>query len=452
MSGNNKPAFSRSLCLAAVLAISLLTVSPAMADPAPKPSPSPATIPLETAILFALNKNPDVMIEAQREVQAHADTETARSNYYPQADLKVRTGREYNNPSLASAYTPFGQSTNSWAAEAVVNQLLFDGFTTDEEVDRRKDLEKSSRLQSSLTVEKVLNDTIGSYVDIWRYQQADNESRQFVATVTKIGDKVKLANEAGAESKTKWEYVQSRIASAQSEMDGTEASLTNATSDLESVTGTLPPFVATRPGQFDPTVREMDSYFSAADDANLNLKLNQSDQKALGHQLESQNGTYWPTLSLQVEGFKNNDVGGSIGSVEGASAMLVLDYKLFDGFARDAAASKIRSQITENSYQQEKLQRDIRKTIRQAYNQILAIKRDIASTDKEIIASQNLQKLYKKQLQLGEGDVIDTIEGEERLHVARMRNLKLQADLVVDSYALLRQIGALRKDEFCASC
>jgi adhesin transport system outer membrane protein len=439
-----KVSFGISLVCAFIMAC-----GSAIADDA---EPPPVTLPLESAILFALNKNPDILISIEHKAQAGADTETARSGYYPQADIKIRGGREYNNPSLASAYVPFGQQTNSVAAEAVINQMLFDGFVTDEEVERRKALETSADLQAKLAVEKILNDTIGSYVDIWHYQQADEETRHFVDAVKKIGDRVQLANQAGAESNTKAEYVQSRIAAAESERDGNEANLTNAISDLEAVTGTLPPFMAKRPDQFDPTVKQMDNWFEAADQDNLNLKLNKSDHEALAHQLESQRGTYWPSLSLEVEGFVNNDVGGSIGRVEGASAMLVLDYKLFDGFARDAATSKIHSEVNENVYQQEKLQRDVRKAIRQAYNQILATKRDLASTDKEIIASTNLQKLYDEQMKLGEGDVIDTMEGQQRLHEARMRGIKLQADLVMNSYALLRQIGSLKKEEFCASC
>jgi adhesin transport system outer membrane protein len=439
------------LVLVVLLAGSLSLAGPLRAEDRPA-ADAPVPMPLDTAILYALNKNPDILIALEQEKQADAAIDEARSAYYPQADVKTRTGREYNNPSLASAYTPFGESTNSWAVQALVTQVLFDGFTTDEEVERRKSLRQSSDFQTRVAVEKTLNDTISAYVDVWHYQRAVAESRTFAADVKRIADKVKLANEAGAESKTKQKYVDSRAAAAQSDLDNSEAQLTNAASDLETITGTLPPFDAVRPDQFDPTVRKMESYFEHADTDNSDLLLNRSDHAALVHQEESAKGSYWPTLSLELNGFRNNDVGGSVGSVTGASAMVVLDYKLFDGFARDANVARLRSQATENEYRQEKLQRTVRQSIRQAYNQIVATKRDLASTTSEIISSQDLQKLYAKQLELGEGDVIDTVEGAERLHTARLRSLKLEADMVLNSYILLRQIGALRKAEFCTSC
>ncbi len=412
----------------------------------------PIPLALESAILFALNKNPDVLIALEKSKQASFGVDEARSSYYPQVDVTVKGGREYNDPTAASVHDKLGQSSNSSETRVFVNQLLFDGFATDEEVERRKQLVGSADLQTTLAVEKILTDTIESFTDVWRAQRSVTESRRFVDVVTKITDKVRLMNEAGAESKTKREYVDSRLAAAKSELNNAEASLAKATSDLESITGVLPPFSAQRPPQFDPTQRQMDSYFALARQENSGIKLNQSDRKALEHQQESQAGSYYPTLSLQLEGKQSYDIGGNVGRVRAGTAMLVMNYKLFDGFARDAAAGRIESQITENDLRRDKLVRDTQKNLRQAYNQLVATKRDLAANIKEVISSENLQALYKQQFELGEGDVITIIEGEERLHNANMKGLRLEADMVVNSFALLRQIGALRKGQFCERC
>jgi adhesin transport system outer membrane protein len=416
----------------------------------------PSVISLDSSILFALHQNPELLGALEKEKESEFAIDEARSAYYPQVSAKLKGGREYNDPALASVsslvVSPGGVSNDSYSAQMLVNQLLFDGFSTDEEVERRKSLKTSASLQTELAIEKILNDTITAYVAIWHYQRGMKECGDYVGSIKKITDKIDLMNEAGAESTAKKEYVDSRLAAAQSELDLTQAELTNAISDLEALTGTLPAFVAVRPDQFDPTVREMDKYYEAAHAANTNLQLNQSDRDALVHQRESAEGADYPTLSLQMEGFQTYDVGGPIGRVRGASAMMVMDYKLFDGFAHQSTADRIGSEITENDYQEAKLERDIRSDIRKAYNQILATKQDLRANRNEILASRKLQELYNKQFELGEGDIINIVEGYERLHAAETKGLKLEADMVLNSYALLRQIGALKKSQFCTSC
>lgn len=440
----NLPCRVMKQIVCAFLMLNLLTL-PALAK-------EPVALSMESAIIFALHQNPDLMIALEKRKQSAFSVDEARSSYYPQIDVTVKGGREFNDPTAASTHDKMGQPTNSTDAKIIVNQLLFDGFTREEEVERRKQLTQSADIQTHIATEKILYDTIEAYTDVWRAQRAVTESKRFVGTVEKIAAKINLMNEAGAESKTKKVYVDSRLASAKSELNNAEADLAKATNDMENLTGILPPFLAQRPDQFDPTQRQMDSYFLLARKENTGMKLNQSDHDALAHQKEGQEGSYYPTLSLQLEAKQSYDVGGNVGRVRGASAMMVMNYKLFDGFARDAAAGRIGSQISENDYRRTKLIREMQKSMRQAYNQLLATKRDLTSNIKEIIASENLQSLYTQQFELGEGDVINIIEGEERLHNANTKGLKLEASMVLNSYALLRQIGALQKEQFCARC
>ena len=92
------------------------------------------------------------------------------------------------------------------------------------------------------------------------------------------------------------------------------------------------------------------------------------------------------------------------------------------------------------------------KNIRRSYNKILSIKDDIKSNMKEVLSSESLQDLYQKQFELGEGDIINMIEGAERLHTAKLNSHKLEASFVTESYTLLQTIGALRKERFCETC
>ena len=418
--------------------------------------PQPPLLSLETTILFALNQNPSVKAEMEKIKQTHFGVREAQSAYYPQVNVTVKGGHEFDDP----AGLPTGVSsskkvmaeTNSMDANLVIRQVLFNGFATDEEVDRRKKLENSATHASLVAIEGILQNAVQYYVDIWHYQRAVTESEQFVAELEDIDKKINLMNAAGAESKAKKEYVDSRTAAAHSELSKAKASLADALSNLQSLTGTLPAFTAQRPLQYDPTVRKLESYYELASTDNERLQLNRSDHAATEHQLEAQKATFLPTVSLEVNGRHGYDVGGHVGNTWNSSAMVIDDYQLFDGLARNATKGRLESQIRETEYRQEQLQRDVEKDIRKSYNQILSAKQEMTSNMKEILSSESLQEMYKKQFELGEGDIITMIEGSERLHTAKQSSFKLEANFMIDSYTLLQKIGALRKERFCASC
>ncbi len=411
---------------------------------------------LESSILFALEQNPSVKVEMEKIKQAQFSIDAARSAYYPQVSVSVKGGHEYDYPAGlpvgVSVTEKIAKEVNSADASLVINQVLFNGFATDEEVERRKDLKNSAVLASLVTIEGILKDSIRHYTSVWHYQRAVAESERFVAELEKIGDKISLMNAAGAESKLKKEYVDSRVAAAHTELNKVQASLADALSNLESLTGKLPPFIAQRPLQLDPTVRPLESYYSLARKDNNRLRLNRSDHAAVEHQIEVADAAYMPTVSLQMSAREGYNVGGHIGDITNAAAMVVLEYKLFDGFSRSAAKGRLISQEAENVFRQSQLERDLDKDIRKSYNQILATKQGLSSNTQEILSSEKLQALYKKQFELGEGDIITMIEGAERLHKANLSSYSLEADMVLHSYTLLQSVGALRKDRFCASC
>ena len=149
---------------------------------------------------------------------------------------------------------------------------------------------------------------------------------------------------------------------------------------------------------------------------------------------------------------QSHDTGGDVGRDRAASALLQLTYKIFDGFAREAGEDRLKSQISEIDYRRERAERDILARIKQAYNQVKSLETEYMIVLDEIEANTELQSLYKQQFELGEGDIINMIEGEERLFSSRSRMHRVESDLILNSYDLLRQIGFLDKQRFCESC
>lgn len=410
---------------------------------------------LHSVILFALDNNPEISIAMEQEKQAGFSTQEAESVLYPQIDATIKAGQEYNAPAnFVDPDAVIGSSNANPSSEFILsaNQLIYDGSSSREEIRRRETLQESSKLQTELIQERILQTTIEAYMEVYRTQNILREYEDFIGKLTKIKDKITLMVDAGAESKTKLKYAESRLAFAQSDYQSAQAALNDTLTDLEFLTGKLPDFQAELPEVADLIQIEIDRYKELATENNTNFLVNASDQKALEHQLNSVKGRYLPTVNMIVEMSQSHDTGGEVGQDRSAIALLQMSYKIFDGYARDASKGKVESQISETQYRRERVERDVMQKLKLAYNQIVALENEYSILQQEIDANTDLQALNTEQFELGEGDIVSLIEGEERLFTSRTRQYEIDSKIVKNSYALLRQIGFLDKHGFCESC
>lgn len=409
---------------------------------------------LESAVLFALNNNPEINIAKEQENQAGFSIDEAKSVFYPQVNATITAGDEYNDPaSFSSNNEGSGRNTNpSSEFNLTVNQMIYDGSSSTEEMKRREKLYESTGHQRNLIQEKIIMDTVQAYTDVYRYQKSLADADVFIKSLRDLVDKIALMVEAGAENQAKLKYASARLSAAQSDYENTKAALKDSVADLEFLTGKLPVFRPKLPDVKDLIQIGLPDYYKYADVHNVHLQLNQSDHDALKHQLAGAKGQYLPAINMLLSFDETHDVGGEVGRERTGSAMLQMSYKIFDGYGREASENKIRSQIKEIEYRRERTERDVMRKIKLSYNQLKALENEYMIVMDEVDANKDLQALYADQFTLGEGDIIRMIEGEERLFASQNKLHGLENDLVVNSFKLLQQIGSLDKNAFCQTC
>ncbi len=410
---------------------------------------------IDTAILFALTNNPDLNIVNAKDDQAKYAIDEAKSAYYPQVDLSASIAQEYNNPAIfkaGSKHSGKGHSNPSNDYSVTVNQLLYDGKATTYEVKKREQLLNSSKYKNSLVQQEIILDTIKAYMDIYRYQRSTQEAKSLIKQVDSMNDKVMLMVKAGAEDMAKSKYVQSRLSFAKSELTNAESSLEDAISELEFLTGILPKFYTEKPDFFDVLSQELSEYFKLASQNNTKLLLNESEKQATEFELNKAKGRFLPTLNMVMSYDQSIDSGGEIGKDKNASLQLQMNYKIFDGYGRKATTNRVKKQVNEASYKSDRIKRDIQKRIKSQYNQIYSLEQDLSILEDEIVTNKELQKIYREQFELGEGDILRLIEGEERLYRSKIKKYRIEADIIVQSFELIKQIGFLDKSLFCDSC
>jgi len=404
---------------------------------------------LSSVVLFALHENPDIGMAQEKATQSEFFIEEAKADYYPTLQMTASGAREYNNPASGADGSVVN---NSSSLSLVAEQVIFNGFETVEEVRRRKELTEVAHYQTRGVINEVLNDSINYYLSIYRYQKTLDDMDHFIAEVDKVVETIKQMYEAGAASKAMLDYAQSRLSFARTEYNDAMASLNDALSNLEFLTGRLPPFNAIPPEQLHPDKLDIDEYLDFAMDNNTDIKLNESDRQAMKHTLNIERSAYFPDVSLRLEAGQTNNDGGEVGPDKNVKALFEVQYEIFDGFARKNATKRTKSQLKELDIREDKIVSELKKDIKLYYNQIQSIKSAIELTQDEIVSNEALQELNRENFKLGTINLIELIEGEERLNAARIREHTLMSNLYLNTYQLLLEVGSLKEHYFCGSC
>jgi|GEM_PF-3185459 len=407
-------------------------------------------LPLEIVIMMSLDQNPDLQMSAERENQAGYSVKEAKAGYYPKLQFDYIKERQFNEPSSGYADE---EGHYNWSDERSVtlSQLIFDGFSTIEEVRRRQQLQGSAALRSKIQEQTTILDSIRFYFDIARYQRTVANAKNFVNEMQNIKDKIALMQEAGAASMVQLDFAKSRLAFASTELNTAMSSLNDSVSNLEQLTGKLLPFRTATPIDIYPDHNGIDFYMDLAYDNNADILLNKSERQALIHRLEVEKGAYYPDVNMNVEARDQKNDGGLTGPRTEGRATMQVSLLAFDGGERANIIKRIRSQIRELDINSRKIETEVEKNIKLSYNQITSIRETLKAIDEEIKSNEYLRQLNRQNLELGNINIIEMIEVEERLYSSRSRRQQVLSDLYFNTYSLLTLAGVLDRGDFMVS-
>lgn len=406
---------------------------------------------LNSVIMFALDQDPDILISEARVEQARGVVKRAHAALYPTLDVETSLGREYNGP---AAGEPGGDSgTNGTGGISfLAGQLLYDGGIAGSTIRQQTYAKSSAEVRSEAATENLITQAIVHYLSIYRLQNQVENSEGFIERVHKITNIVEDMFQAGAQGKVAVDYAKSRYSASKTDFNRLNASLNDAKSELEFLTGPLPGLVAVLPEDVNPDARVIDYYFDKAMKNNSALRVNRFELKSRKERLKAVKAEYLPVIDMTLEARHRWNDGGEIGVNQRLRALVNMRWSLFDGFERDGEKQLVMGQIDELKAVDDRITNELQRQVKQSYNQIKSLRESIKTTTEEIKSNKDLQGLNLQNFKLGNVNVIELIEGEERLNAARLRKYDLIGDLYFSAYELLVLAGVLDKENFCASC
>ncbi|MGM0560845.1 MAG: TolC family outer membrane protein [Pseudomonadota bacterium] len=395
---------------------------------------------LEEAVQVALETNPEVGEAVANKEARDFELDRARGNYYPQVTLEGRSGPGYRD-------TRANDGNQEWRlrseASVTVQQMLFDGFATDSEVEASASRIDSAALRVMERSEFIGLEVVRTYIDILRQRELVDLANQNLDTLQRIYRDVVDRVDSGASSVADQQQADERIQNARSLLVDFERSLEEAEITFERLVGEPPQNLADMQSgpQGMPASREQ--AVQMALENNPSIQFARADLDAAYADWEASKSAFYPEVSLVGTARAGYNLDDTEGKNHDLSLQLVVSYPLFTGGIdtanREIAVREI-SQAREAVLNQE---REAEELVRQSWSSVMANERRIEVLQDQVVSSEQVRNSYLDQFGIGQRTLLDLLDSENELFNARVSLATSEYAEIFARYRVLAAAGQL---------
>lgn len=425
----------------------MLSAVPAVAQVSSSGAPMQAT--LKDVAQRAVINSPEVTSKWHNYRAAEEEIGVARGGYFPRVDLTAGSGREsLRTPSAAE------RDYNRSGYVLSLNQMLFDGFATRNEV-RRLDKARLVRYYELLDAsENVALEASRAYLDVLRYRHLLDLAKDNYVQHKATHDQIQRRVQSGVGRRVDLEQAGSRLALAEINLVTENANLHDVSARYQRLVGTQPDGAIVAPTQVNGAFPAQAK--AALDTLHRNnpaLLAATENIEASQYEIDARRAAYSPKLDFRARTDQTRNYLGDSGQRDYKVAELVVSWNLFNGGSDRAREKQIIEKKNLAFDMREKACRDTRQTLLIAYNDALRLKEQSAHHARQVSMLEKTRDAYRDQFNVGQRTLLDLLDTENELLSARRSAVNADSDLTLAylrTYAgmgtLLQHLGLQRLD------
>jgi adhesin transport system outer membrane protein len=404
---------------------------------------------LEETIEAALSTNPNIgVVQADRKA-IDQELRQARALYFPSLDLRAAAGPEYSNSVTTRNRTTRAPGSDAsttlmrWESQLTLTQMLFDGFETRSEVDRQLGRISSAAYRVAETAEFTALDAVEVHLNVLRNQTLVELARENLEQHRRLLGQVGELERRGGGSIADVYQAEARVAAAQSAVATAVGNLEDAKALYQSVVGSPAEALAE---SVAPVYALPESPEAAAGQASVDsptVMIANADIEVAKAELEGSRSGYYPSLDLEVGTSANDNIDGLKGSAIDAQALLVLRYNLFRGGGDIAREREAFQRINEARQSLRQAQRTSEEQARIGYNALVTAQSRLEALRGRVVAQRETRYTYAQQFDLGQRSLLDLLDAENELFVARSNLTTAEYTEIFGVYRVLAVTGDL---------
>jgi outer membrane protein, adhesin transport system len=399
---------------------------------------------IRDAIKQAVRNHPGVGEAAANRRATDAEMRQTQSTLLPQVRLEARTGySRFNQRDQIAVPSNNGDRLATTNQSVIVRQLLFDGFTSINEIWRQHARVDAAAARVHERTELIALDAISAYIEVSRFTRIITVAQQNVAKHREIFANVQARFRGGRAGEGDLEQAQERVASAEAAYHLYRRNLDEARAAYRSAVG-IEPFNLRFPSRLSQLPRSRDDALAVALTDNPTIKAAKSDADAARYGFRSTDGTLSPTVSLEGRAQKDYNASSTLpGHTTNQSGLMVFSWDVGRGGQDSWRRVEMSERYIEATQRHARLQREAFASVDRAWaartiatDQVTALERQVASDLKVISA-------YTKEYELGQRSLIDLLNAHNQYFTGLVGLDSARGVAVYGDYQLLAFVGRL---------
>ncbi len=398
---------------------------------------------LEQAVAQTLDSSPELRQAFHAFKASEEQVSQARSGYLPTVDLTAGYGWEQTNSPATRAAGSGDVEFDRGEAGISIRQILFNGFQTTSEVGRTR-MEAGSEFWSLLSsAEDKALDVVKVYLGYLQAKEVVSLSEKNLQSHQEIYDQIKQKTEFGLGSTADLSQISGRLARAKSNLVSARNNLMDMRSQYIRTVNSQPEDMIIPVPDADMLPATLEDALELARKNNPVVKAAGKDIEAAQYQRDTAESSYYPEVSLELNGNWNNDIGGTGGHNNDLQAMVRVRYNLYNGGRDSARERETAYRLGEARELNMRTMRDITEGTTLAWNARTNLQEQLGYIKDHVIASKETQSAYNLQFRLGQRTLLDLLDAENELFEARKDYIASEFDELTAQYRILNATGQL---------
>ena len=402
---------------------------------------------MEDAIKLALAHNPDIGNVAHNREAIEQELRQARGLYLPQIDIATGLGKERTNDrnTRADPNNRDALTLTRFESSLTIQQRIFDGYETSNTINREKARVKSAALRVYENSEFTALDAIGAYLEVLRQRELVRLAEENVQVHQVILGFLEEQLAGGVGSAADVAQTESRLAQSRATLSSTFNSLRDAEATYVRVVGQYPDDLTMREFPAAALPSDLDVALEQVWRNNPTFKIFDADVDVAEAEVGIAEVPFYPAVTLEGES-EYNDNRDAIESWEFNNTIILrLRWNLFRGGIDSANRQEAVTRVSQSKAIRHAALLQAEEEMRNSWNALEASRQQIGEFEKNVEFELATRDAYRQQFEVGQRTLLDVLDSENALFVARGQLTTAKINEELASYRVLAVAGVLLK-------
>ncbi|WP_297481946.1 TolC family outer membrane protein [uncultured Photobacterium sp.] len=391
----------------------------------------------EEALLQTLETNPNIKESFHNFKVKSEEIGIRKGNYLPSINVNAQTGI------IKNRVQP--DQYNSNQASLTIEQLIWDGNLTLNDIDRVEEEAEASRYGLYSTVNDIALKVSKVYLDVLQAQEnvyLANENNQHLNT---IYDNIKKRVNAGIDSSTDLTQAQSRLARSDASVLAAKSNLNDKQSQFIRITGHRPVDLVMPEVDQEIMPRSLKVMLDTAKENNPTIQLALHDIEAAKYKYKLTKGNFLPKITLQAGQTWGSENSNSNSRIDESQVALKVSYNLFSGGSDTARSRQAAYDLEKTKDIYENSLRELSSGAQLSWDAYTLYSQQKSFLQDHVLASTKTLNAYKKQYLIGQRSLLDVLNTENEVYESKRNYVQAQYGEIEAKYRILNSTSSLLK-------